>query len=44
MNSEYQTPSPIQTLINFHDDFITWKYHLGIVVHSGKIRAFKFKN
>ena len=27
---------------NFHDFFFIWNYCLGIVVHSGPIRAFKF--
>ena len=30
------------TAFNFHDVFFIWNYCLGIVVHSGTIRAFKF--
>ena len=31
------------TAINFHDVFFfIWNYHVGIVVHSGLIGAFKF--
>ena len=30
------------TAFNFHNVFVIWKYSLGIVVHSGPIRAFKF--
>ena len=30
------------TAFNFHDIFFIWNYCLGIVVHSGPIRAFKF--
>ena len=30
------------TTFNFHDIFFIWNYSLGIVVHSGLIRAFKF--
>ena len=30
------------TAINFYDVFFIWNYRLGIVVHSGPIRAFKF--
>ena len=30
------------TAINFHDDVFSCNYHLGIVVHSGTIGAFKF--
>ena len=32
------------TTIKFHNGFFIWNYHQGIVVHSGSIRAFKFKN
>ena len=34
----------IFTTFNFHDVFFVWIYCLGIVVHSGQIRAFKFQN
>ena len=30
------------TAFNFRDIFFIWNYCLGIVVHSGPIRAFKF--
>ena len=30
------------TTFNFHNVFFIWNYCLGIVVHSGPIRAFKF--
>ena len=30
------------TAFNFHDFFFIWNDCLGIVVHSGPIRAFKF--
>ena len=30
------------TTFSFHDVFFIWNYCLGIVVHSGPIRAFKF--
>ena len=32
------------TTFNFHDVFFIWNYCLDIVVHSGPIRAFRFKN
>ena len=32
------------TTFNFHDVFFIWNYCLGIVVHSGPIRTFKFYN
>ena len=34
---------PFFTAINFHDDVFRCNYHLGIVVQSGTIGAFKFK-
>ena len=33
--------SQLFTTFNFHDVFFLWNYCLGIVVHSGPIRAFK---
>ena len=33
---------PFFTDINFHDDVSVCNYHLGIVVHSGFIGAFKY--
>ena len=30
------------TVFNFHDDVFSFNNHLGIVVHSGSIGAFKF--
>ena len=32
------------TAFNFHNFFSIWNYCLGIVVHSGPIRVFKFLN
>ena len=32
------------TAFDFHDIFFIWSYYLGIVVHSGQIRAFRFLN
>ena len=37
-----QYMSQFFTAFNFHDVVFIWNYCLGIVVHSGQIRAFKF--
>ena len=34
--------SKLITAINFHDGVFIWNYHVGIVVNSGSIGAFKF--